>query len=533
MKERWRRLAQRVRNHLPPVQLVVLAGLGLTIRLGLAWVSIPTLIQKTVSDDSFYYFGIARHIAIDGSVSINGLTQTNGFHPLWLLLISPIYMLLENNLETPIHVALTIGAILDVVTGLLAYRLTRLLTGSSAAGLVAATVYILNPTAVFNAINGMETSLNVLLIGLFLFVYAAIQNGGPTLRRYGLLGIVGGLMMLARSDNIFLLCTIYSHAAWTSMRKPGGKGLPISVLGTSCLFALWLLWNYYSFGTIVQTSATAIPYVRHEHFILHSGGSTARLLVESFHWLFERHAWLIDASWTGLPPLTGLPLWVVVGFGSVKTVYDSKRRHQPVAGFALVGLLLLSCVALLLFHALVRWFPRAWYFAPLSFGFALLLGVLVAAGRKYPPAPLWKHRVIVTLAVSEVFLLVGGFWWSRGLYPWQLEMYEASLWLRANTPASSRIGSFNSGLQAYYSDRTVINLDGVVNDAALKAVGQKRLLEYIQEMRIRYIADYAASIHQDYAPFYGGEPQLELLAVVDEPGVSWQRSVIHIYRLLE
>jgi hypothetical protein len=513
--------------------LLAILGLGLFIRLALAWLSTAILIEKTIPDDSFYYFAIARHIAIDGSVSINGMTPTNGFHPLWLLVISPLYLLLPYNLEMPLHLALTIAAILDVFTGLLAYKLVRLLTGNSTAGLISATIYVLNPRAIFNATSGMETSLNVLLFGLFLYVYATIRKRGPTLRGYVLFGIVGGLMMLARTDNLILFCVIQLHAAWTAVREPNGKGLLISVLITSCLLAPWLLWNYYSFGTILQTSGIAIPHVLREVFILGSGDSTISLIAASLRGLFRIDIWLIDASWTGLPPLVGLPLWIILAFASMKTIYDSHRRYEALESLGLVGLPLLACVFLLLFHVVIRWFPRAWYFAPLSLVFAVLLGMLVADAKKDPPGFLWKHRFMVGLVASEIFVLIGVFWWSKGMYPWQEEMYQASLWLRTNTPAEARIGSFNSGLQAYYSERTVINLDGVVNGAALKAIKEKDLLSYIQEMEIRYIADYKHSIHGIYAPFYGDEPHLQLLAVIDEEGVSWQQSAIHIYRLLD
>ncbi|MGB3904604.1 MAG: hypothetical protein WBB22_06735 [Anaerolineae bacterium] len=532
MKRRHLNCIQFGKEYLPPTQLLIVLGLGLLIRLGLAWLSTPTLVQMTIPDDSFYYFAIARHMALDGSVSINGLNLTNGFHPLWLLVISPFYLLFPYSPGIPLHLALTIGAILDVVTGLFAYKLVRLLTGNPAAALISVAVYVFNPRAILNAVSGMETSLNVLYFALFVYVYTVIRRRGPTVRRYVLFGLVGGLLLLARTDNVFLLSVIYLHAVWTAIRRRSGGGLFISYVVTACLLAPWLLWNYFSFGTLLQSSGIAVPHVLRELFVLGSGASTTSIIATSLRQLLRVDIWLQDASCTGLPPLVGLPLWTMVGLASIKTVYH-RRRRESLESLELVGLPLLACVLLLVFHLAIRWFPRSWYFAPLSFVFAVLLGVLVDAGRRDPPGLLWKHRAMVGLLVSEVFVLIGVLWWPKGLYPWQVEMYQASLWLRRNTPAEARIGSFNSGLQAYFCDRTVINLDGTVNGEALEAIKQKDLLNYMQEMEIQYIADYSDSIHGMYAPFYGDEPRLQLLYVIDEEGIGWKQSLIHIYRLLD
>ncbi len=50
------------------------------------------LLRDVNLDDSFYYFQIARNLA-EGQFSTfdGGITRTNGYHPLWLVLIAPFY----------------------------------------------------------------------------------------------------------------------------------------------------------------------------------------------------------------------------------------------------------------------------------------------------------------------------------------------------------------------------------------------------------------------------------------------------------
>jgi len=513
--------------------LLIIVGLSFLIRLIIAWVSIPTLIEKTIPDDAFYYFSIARHIALDGSISIDGVTVTNGFHPLWLVLISPFYLMLHHDLDVPVHLALTLGAILDTVTVLLAYRFVRLVTGNSSAALGSAVVYGLNPRTVLYAANGLETALNVCLFALFLYAYANIRSRGGSLARYLYLGAVGGLLLLSRTDNVFILSVVFLHATWAAFRRGELRRLVASQALVACLGAPWLLWSYCTFGTIVQSSAISVPLVFRELYPIAPGSPPIIALVASLGKLLNTSQWLTDASWTGLPPLVGLPLWIAVGLASVRGWSATRRPRDYGDGLTLAGLAMLAYVLLLLSHLTIRQYTRSWYFAPQAWVFAALVGVLIRSGRTSPPGIFWKYRRLAIIAIAEIFVLIGVFWWGRGLYRWQVEMYEAALWLRGNTPVDTRIGSFNAGLQAYYSGRVVINLDGTVNYAALEAIKGKTLLEYMRSMQVAYLADYDAAIRLIYAPFCGRAPPLELVHVVDCEGVSWQDSAIHIYRLLD
>jgi hypothetical protein len=68
-------------------------------------------------------------------------------------------------------------------------------------------------------------------------------------------------------------------------------------------------------------------------------------------------------------------------------------------------------------------------------------------------------------------------------------MLEAARWLEDNTDPDARIGSFNAGIFGYFSERTVINLDGVVNEDAYRARRDGRTVEYVCAQGIRYLVD--------------------------------------------
>ena len=101
---RWRTLAARCLN--PPggtlssrlhnALFVLFIGGILAYGSGFAWYMLArfdlvNLISNT-HDDAFYYFQIASNLA-EGKFSTfdGGITRTNGYHPIWLLLVTPFY----------------------------------------------------------------------------------------------------------------------------------------------------------------------------------------------------------------------------------------------------------------------------------------------------------------------------------------------------------------------------------------------------------------------------------------------------------
>ena len=105
---RWRALAARCLNPrgvtLPSrprnALFVLFIGGILAYGAGFAWTMLArfdliNLISNT-HDDAFYYFQIARNLA-EGKFSTfdGGITRTNGYHPIWLLLTTPFYWVFD------------------------------------------------------------------------------------------------------------------------------------------------------------------------------------------------------------------------------------------------------------------------------------------------------------------------------------------------------------------------------------------------------------------------------------------------------
>jgi len=64
---------------------------------------------KLVPDDGFYYLEIARRIGLGQGSTFDGLHETNGYHPLWLLLLVPLSPLMEASRLAGVRLALLLG----------------------------------------------------------------------------------------------------------------------------------------------------------------------------------------------------------------------------------------------------------------------------------------------------------------------------------------------------------------------------------------------------------------------------------------
>ena len=106
---RWRALAARcldpggttLSSRLRNALFVLFLGGILAYGAGFAWyilarLDLINLIRGLSSDDAFYYFQIAHNLA-EGKFSTfdGGITRTNGYHPLWLFLITPFYWVFD------------------------------------------------------------------------------------------------------------------------------------------------------------------------------------------------------------------------------------------------------------------------------------------------------------------------------------------------------------------------------------------------------------------------------------------------------
>jgi hypothetical protein len=496
---------------------ILLAGLAL--RLALAWQPVELLIVKALPDDAYYYFNIARHFAAGRGFTFDGLSQTNGFHPLWALLLGGLYALTSGSGDGPIHLALSISALIDTATIGLIYLTLRRLTGDGGAACLGAALYAFNPLLVIEAVNGLETALAACLFALCSYWYLVKVRGTSKVRRTSqvMLGVVGGLMVLARTDSAFLLAVIALDWLWRE-RRSGLLGLALTLAVAALVASPWIAWNAYILGGPVQSSGVAVPFVVRQYLF-----SAPRFPSPLLQYL-AAVVYLGFILWDNLWRYARLEIVLLVAGLLLMAIRrqslgdEAGRRFRGNLG--LVAIPLAASLLLLCAHAFGRWFVRGWYYVPAALSFVLTTGVALAYARERwarAGRPLGALSAIVLLAMALAFPWQGLPYWQPGLYIWQADMRQGADWLAENTAPQDRIGAFNAGMLAYYSGRTVINLDGVVNGAALEAIRERRILSYIQDQEIDYLFDWWVTINETYYPFFEPGYQSHLVELYAMP----------------
>jgi hypothetical protein len=130
-------------------------------------------------------------------------------------------------------------------------------------------------------------------------------------------------------------------------------------------------------------------------------------------------------------------------------------------------------------------------------------------------------------------------WLRRGVFltPWQADMMAASDWIRANLPKDRVVGSFSAGVLGYFSDRKVVNLDGVINNSAFHATMEQRLSDYICAQGIRTLADLSLPPRDRIdGPAYGRLLKVRPVYVkesVCQREYTWCRSMVEDFRIVD
>jgi len=492
-----------------PIAILAAAivSIGLALRLSIAWQDLETLTLKVVPDDAFYYFLTADRISNGQNISFDGVTLSNGYHPLWLFFLVPLYLLPGRSL--PLHLALTASSLFDVAAGGLIALAVWKLTGNKVAGLFALTFYLLIPQNVFASVNGVESALAAMLLAALLLTLVLVwrQSRGDWIRWSVVTGVLGGLMVLARLDSALVLAAVLAVIAMFQSgaqrwRAPLAAGSIAAVL-----VAPWFLWSFFTLGTVMPVSAESITWLLREHF------SASHPDADIFDQVGQGLSYTRFILLTRLPdlyfpakPFAALFLsgMVLLG-GHFLLLSKGPLRRRTASRILVAGLPLAAFAAMFLFNSSYRWLVREWYFAWGVPVVALFVGVVFAyldevvassalsSGRQMGAVAVGTRQMLLYGALTGLLALayVGPArdTWRTGHYPEQRERLQAALYLRSNTEPTARVAAFNAGVTGYFSDRTVINLDGVVNPDAYHALREHRLLDYLRTVDVAYVAD--------------------------------------------
>ena len=541
---RWRALAARCLNMaargevLPAAWqnalfVLFIAGI-LTYGAGFAWYMLArfdlvNLIRDASYDDAFYYFQIARNLA-EGKFSTfdGGITRTNGYHPLWLFLVTPFYWVFDKEAALfaikAFEIMLVAGGVALITAAARLARMPWYL-------MFAALPMLYQHRAL---IAGMEAAAALFMLGLFILTICLFARS-PARWKWPLAAVAFALPWVRLEYIAISLATTGALClvewSWQE-RTPGAsfgararsmpalKALP-SLFGSAAGLLAYFAYNRLVFGGIVPVSGATKAAWSQNRWEREGGYD----FVQNFRDILQ------------MPVFDYELLVALEACAYVLLVWWLARRSRSREDWLLLAFL--ACVSGLAVGHLAKFgqtvltqhpfrhasFP--WYFVP-----AYLMTALIIPVRCYV-AIHFVHRFIGPksrravnilkpgiVVVGAVFLLTKADFTS----PFQsvetssdytefnrqklVTIYLGTLLTNRVLPDDSVVGSWDAGVIGYFSRFPVVNLDGLVNsydyfhatnvDRDGFAVWDEKFIPLYRELGITHFANIKKRIFEDF-----------------------------------
>ncbi len=496
--------------------------------------------QIALADDAYYYLLPAANFWSLGFFSFDGLTGTNGFHPLWMALVTacalPLH--LADALEGLPRAVLWLSIVLTIWGGLAWYGVLR--RGGVMRVLAALIVVVTIIASQDLLLSGLESVAVFWSLALLAgHLIARIAEGAPI--QPGRLALYSLLVLFSRLDcGLFLLLLYVLLLPFAGLRRILIAGLLLTLLATP-----YLLINVAWHGAATPISGRVKQHWGDRYELettgqvygvswaqIQTGPGKTRLRHITRDYLPRDLAPGLRALSLGRIDLAGnqhaWTFWVLGAAlltAGLRITLALRRRPPLPARFlaGLAGVLLAFYVVSTLYYALSYDRVWPWYGA---------VGVMVmAAGLTWlagglPASPRGALAQSAVLAVVIVFWTTANFrdlqkakrtnpQSQRSVY---LDMAD---WLANNTPKDAVAAGWAVGEIGWNAERPVINLEGLAsNESLLEANKATDLLPFLALHEVRYLCNV-------WRPSLAPRPE-ELLGPLASIG-AWKRDPVRYF----
>ena len=430
-------------------------------------------------DDAFYYSQIAYHLSAGKfSTFDGGITQTNGYHPLWMLLITPFYWVFDKEAALfgikAFEIMLIAGGVVLIVLAARICRLPYIL-------LIAALPVLYLQRGM---LLGMEAAAALFMLGLLFFALSLYARSSSRWRWF--LTAVAISLPWVRLE--FMAISLAATAAlclieWLWQERPPGLIRSIRalhavapLLGAVAGILVYFAYNGIVFGGIVPVSGATKQAWSQGRFENEGGYNLVGNLQRTLQVPALNYELLLAA---GLCACILLVWW--------STRHSRRREEWPFLVF-LVGVFGLAAGHLAKFaQTVLTVYPRPgvepWYFVPAYLMMALAVPVFcylaIYCGRWLvgPKSPRAANRLSLGIIITGTLFLVvktnfeGPFGhvkygnrsnFQNGDRAWA-PAYLITRVMNRVLPEDSIVGTWDAGIIGYFSRFPVVNLDGLVN----------------------------------------------------------------------
>ncbi len=506
----------------------------LVAHLYVAFSPANSLMNWYTTDDAFYYFKTAQNIGLGKDISFDGISRTNGFHPLWMIICVPVFLLANLDLILPLRIVVVLAGVMNAVTAILIYRMFKT-NGAKMAGFAASLFWAFSIQVHFVTVTlGMESTVNALTVTLLIYLASRIdykkENGSLSIKDFSRLGYAAIFTFLSRIDNGFLVAAILiwvlvKHrdslaATGESIKEKYTRwfklalmiGLPVGIT-----LLVYLGFNKIYFGTETPVSGQikrwwgtlpntvyGFPVDNYKVFLTHlvtpqvNIGPFALLtqvphdIAGFFEKLFNVQEENLKSTHRLLVLISSLAM-VAAAIPFVRNGWN--RFAKLVDRFYLLPFFI-ACMAQIYSYKSTTYIETlTWYWVSEMVLIVISGGVLINSILEWlqkKTTPGWVFKVSAVVVV--LLLAIPYSTYIFNLFSYEVDpAYEEAYMggaraLEQYTEPGATIGTTGGGIVAYFiNDRTIVNLDGLINSN-----------DYFQRMRRGKTGEYFDRIGLDY-----------------------------------
>lgn len=433
---------------------------------------------KFVPDDAFYYLVLAKNFSVEQRWTFDGQAPASGFHLLWGYLLAAVFSVFPAITWKTIFVVMgVLGSIAYSVAASLVAATVKKLIGVSAVGGV---VFVfLGGYSIIQPAMLMEAPLVIFFAAALLFLTFREMDHVEAV--YILLAAITGFLgMLSRSD--FGLLPLILFCVSIFLRDPQMTRVSLSaLLGAVIGLVLVVAHTYWLSGELAPTSAQVKSHWAQVDGISIKPGYKILLALVAPSFRTWDEVLQSQIGFFLLLTLLGLALCAALTHSNRQKIFSACIS----AVFVISGYLFLYRYN----GALQIWYAAS-FLAPLSVLFGIAISTL------YFRWPLIAISTALVLSAYSWHLSMSAPW------PWQSSMMKGGSYLKEH-PVAGSIGAWNAGIIRYFSNRQIVNLDGLVNDEILQYAKSGRLSDYVAKRQITYVMDFPFMLSDVFSASHG------------------------------
>lgn len=412
-------------------------------------------------DDSFFYIKTAFNFASGHGSTFDGINLTNGYQPLWFLILSAAYLPLTLikgiSPEFIYRYTFELVIIINLFTLKILREFIRLTFKDNGSDIMVLISLLILPLVLLNII-GMETQIALLLISMYLYSYthSIMFNKTNSFNR----SIITGLIILARIDYIVFLLPFIVLGEFKRLKDFNYaeklKSIIKFLIVPFILECGYSLINYYYFGTIYSISGY--------------------LKVSTRDILFLR-----NLPYPYLQPINFIILTFIIVSGLLYFILFRRKINNEITRsvFIIIELFYLGGALFLIANYCFNIYGCAeWYYSTASFAGVLLLSPIVRYSKKLKLF-MFGTAFIIFICYFTIFRI--------NYYRWD-EIYDYAKSLKNIILQNEIVYQFNiCGIIGFFSERKVINGDGLINS-----------FKYFEFVKSGKLNEYLKSVGADY-----------------------------------